>query len=348
MGLDRTTYEFFRQKTIDWLKITGRTQVIGSETINVIMYNTDGMPAICYGLTVPTDHTAGYAKGCIFIKTDAADHSAALYSNLGTAVVCDFDLIGTSAVADESITYAKMQHVSATDKILGRSTAGAGDVEEIACTAAGRALIDDAAASNQRTTLGLGSLALLSGVVPSVTSGVACVLSGVPSLSDVNWLVVSTEMKVGTYTLAHTNSGDSFARNVTVTTVAAGAADTPGTILVTGTNNSDAVITETIIPVQGTTVAGLKAFKTITSVVGAGWVISAGNDTIEVGFGDLLGFPMILTAEANVVLVLFDMDILEDGYTVTIGAAVSDCTISAENVASFNAAKKFLVLYIAA
>jgi hypothetical protein len=49
--------------------------------------------------------------------------------------------------------------VSATDKLLGRATAGAGAVEEIALTAAGRALIDDADAAAQRTTLGLGVLA---------------------------------------------------------------------------------------------------------------------------------------------------------------------------------------------
>ena len=63
-------------------------------------------------------------------------------------------------IADETITYAKMQHVSATDKLLGRSTGGAGDVEEIACTAAGRALIDDANAAAQRATLGLGTIAV--------------------------------------------------------------------------------------------------------------------------------------------------------------------------------------------
>lgn len=45
--------------------------------------------------------------------------------------------------------------VSATDRILGRSSAGAGGIEEITCTAAGRALIDDADASAQRTTLEL-------------------------------------------------------------------------------------------------------------------------------------------------------------------------------------------------
>lgn len=57
------------------------------------------------------------------------------------------------------ITYSKIQNVSATDKLLGRSTAGAGVIEEITCTAAGRALIDDADAAAQRTTLGLATVA---------------------------------------------------------------------------------------------------------------------------------------------------------------------------------------------
>ena len=63
--------------------------------------------------------------------------------------------VGTAAVAADAITYAKIQNVSATDKLLGRSSSGAGDVEEITCTAAGRALLDDADAATQRTTLGL-------------------------------------------------------------------------------------------------------------------------------------------------------------------------------------------------
>lgn len=44
-------------------------------------------------------------------------------------------------IADDAVTYAKMQNVSATDKVLGRSTAGSGDVEEIACTSTGRSVI---------------------------------------------------------------------------------------------------------------------------------------------------------------------------------------------------------------
>lgn len=59
-----------------------------------------------------------------------------------------------------SVTVAKMA-ASATDVLFGRSTAGAGAGEEIACTSAGRALLDDANASAQRTTLGLGTAAVV-------------------------------------------------------------------------------------------------------------------------------------------------------------------------------------------
>lgn len=61
----------------------------------------------------------------------------------------------TWTVDNAAITYAKMQDVTATDRILGRSSAGSGDVEEITCTSAGRAILDDANATAQRTTLGL-------------------------------------------------------------------------------------------------------------------------------------------------------------------------------------------------
>lgn len=73
--------------------------------------------------------------------------------------------ITTAKIANDAVTYAKIQNVSATDKVLGRSSAGAGDIEEIICTSAGRAILDDATASDQRNTLGLGGLAVKTTVV---------------------------------------------------------------------------------------------------------------------------------------------------------------------------------------
>jgi hypothetical protein len=77
----------------------------------------------------------------------------------------------TWTIDNDAVTYAKIQNVSATDRLLGRSTAGAGDIEEIACTAAGRAILDDVDAAAQRTTLGLGTLATQSGTFSGTSSG---------------------------------------------------------------------------------------------------------------------------------------------------------------------------------
>jgi hypothetical protein len=64
----------------------------------------------------------------------------------------------TWTIDNDAVTYAKIQNVSATDRLLGRSTAGAGDIEEITCTAAGRALLDDADSAAQLTTLGAAAV----------------------------------------------------------------------------------------------------------------------------------------------------------------------------------------------
>lgn len=120
------------------------------------------------------------------------------------------------------------------------------------------------------------------------------------AVADVDYFVTSTNMKVGAYTLAATSMPGACARNVTVTQTAAGNEDTNGTITVTGTNLAGETISEAIVPNAGATVAGAKAFRTVTSVVGAGWVIDQGNDTITVGFGDAIGLPDLL--ETNTVL----------------------------------------------
>lgn len=112
------------------------------------------------------------------------DYGDITVSSGGTVMTIDNDVV----------TYAKMQNVSATDKILGRSTAGAGDVEEITCTSAGRALLDDADAAAQRTTLGLvigtdvqaydAELAALAGLTSAADKGIQFTGAGTAATYD--------------------------------------------------------------------------------------------------------------------------------------------------------------------
>lgn len=68
----------------------------------------------------------------------------------------DITVSGDSWTIDnDAVTYAKMQNVSATDKVLGRSSAGAGDVEEISCTAFARSILDDTDEATFKATVNL-------------------------------------------------------------------------------------------------------------------------------------------------------------------------------------------------
>ena len=68
--------------------------------------------------------------------------------------VLGFGTVATDGIANDAITYAKIQNVSATDRLLGRSSAGAGDIEEIVCTAFARGFLDDVDAAAARSTIG--------------------------------------------------------------------------------------------------------------------------------------------------------------------------------------------------
>jgi hypothetical protein len=130
------------------------------------------------GTTVPvaTDFVTGEpayhsSSGLLYVKNGAGNMAAI---NLTDGDKGDITVSGTGAtwtIDAGVVTYAKIQNVSATDKLLGRSSAGAGAVQEIACTAAGRAILDDADATAQRTTLGLGTIATQNAEFASLTGG---------------------------------------------------------------------------------------------------------------------------------------------------------------------------------
>ena len=134
-----------------------------------VTVNSSGVTAIGSGVIVDADVNASaaiaYSKlasmtgGSVLlgnasnVPTVTALTGDVTVSNAGVTAI-GTGVIVTADIANSQVTYAKIQNVSATDRVLGRSTAGAGVVEEIICTAAGRALIDDATTRAQQGTLG--------------------------------------------------------------------------------------------------------------------------------------------------------------------------------------------------
>lgn len=95
-----------------------------------------------------------------------------------------------------------------------------------------------------------------------------------------NKIVTSTNMKVGTYTIAAQPVSPALL-SFTVTTVSG--ADTMGTIAVVGTNIYGVAQSETVTHVSGSTVYTSKVYAAVTSLTGAGWVVNTTADTIIVG-----------------------------------------------------------------
>ena len=170
-------------------------------------------------------HENEYAAIALAFGTDGHNHSG---------VAGQGPQLGTTSVADGSITYAKMQTVSA-NKILG-SVAG-GVVSEITCTAAGRALLDDADNVAQLVTLGLTATAaelnILDGAtldvtelnyVDGVTSSIQSQLNGKQalhaSLTSISGLTTSADQIIyttasNTYATSSISSGGRAIINTT-------------------------------------------------------------------------------------------------------------------------------------
>lgn len=121
-----------------------------------------------FALNILDDADAASVRSTIGLGTLATQNGTSSGTNTGDQTISltgDVTGSGTGSfaatIANDAVTYAKMQNVSATNKLLGRSTSGAGNVEEITCTPIGRTFLAAADAPNQRAVLGLESIALL-------------------------------------------------------------------------------------------------------------------------------------------------------------------------------------------
>lgn len=96
------------------------------------------------GITVSEDGS-GAVTDATHLKLDATVFNVAT-TGASDAVV---------DINNDAISYAQIQNVSASDRLLGRVSASAGDIEEIPFSDFAQSLLDDADAGVARTTLGL-------------------------------------------------------------------------------------------------------------------------------------------------------------------------------------------------
>jgi hypothetical protein len=101
--------------------------------------------------------------------------------------------------------------VAATDRLLGRSSAGAGSVEEIVCTAYGRSLLDDADAATARTTMGLGTIATAASNAYLPISGGT--LTGMTTISVAAGATLNLTATAGTGQVSQLTAGEMYITN---------------------------------------------------------------------------------------------------------------------------------------
>lgn len=219
----------------------------------------------------------------------------------------DDNAVDTAAIQDLAVATAKLANFAVTAGKIGALAVTTAKIDNLAVTtgkinadAVDGTKIANAAVNSEHITAGAVDYAHQA-AGEGMTFGEDL---GQPDLLDDNRFLISTVMLATAYTLDETSPPtDNPPRNVIVTHTTDTTTDTLGNVVIDGTDVDDNVIQETLAVSADGVVTGAKAFKTVVTVTTASWVQAGGvSDTIEVGFGDLLGLSKVRAAASEVFL----------------------------------------------
>ena len=209
---------------------------VGSSQLRVRMYWNSASNTWIWGSYYTVDPDGRYVRQSSISNSVTSTSQATVASSLAVKTAKDAaDTAATAAAAAQAAAASaasaattaqttangKLTDSCATDRVLGRSSAGTGPVEQITLTAAGRALLDDVDAAAQRTTLGLSTVA---------ATGSYADLTGKPTIpsiaarSDINGVHTTGSITSGTASLTVAS-----ATGIVAGMVVTGEGITPGT-----------------------------------------------------------------------------------------------------------------------
>ncbi len=163
------------KKTFDATKLAMKGSSTGVTTIDTANAGASNYTATLQAATGTIAYTAnitGTNSG-----TNTGDQTITLTGDVTGSGTGSF----AATIAAKAVTYAKIQDVSATDKLLGRSTAGSGVVEEITCTAAARTVLDDTTVAAMVDTLGGATTTGTGGIARATSPTFVTPLLGTPT-----------------------------------------------------------------------------------------------------------------------------------------------------------------------
>jgi hypothetical protein len=173
------------------------------------------------------------------------------------------------------------------------------------------------------------------------------------TLAGLRAMKYSTTPAIGTATYVHaaialTDATQSVSTAITnpdfprVVTIKGNASGITGNVVITGRDINDGALTDTIALNGATEVLGVKAFKTVLSI-DLPVEVHAGTDTVSIGVGNKIGFPIAIPNASTVIAKTFDGAV--DSSTITV-AATAGASLAAV-AGTFNGTKIYELVFLA-